>query len=72
VEKTIVYKSVEELPATLNVEDVAKALNISRANAYVLVNSESFPKIKLGKRLLVPKQAFVNWMDSQLTVKAGV
>ena len=37
--------------------DVAEALGISRAAAYTLVQSESFPHMRIGKRILVPKDA---------------
>jgi DNA binding domain, excisionase family len=41
---------------------VAKNLQISRSKAYELVRSEGFPKIRLGKRLLIPKEAFEEWI----------
>lgn len=63
------YKNIDDMPATLSVDDVAKALNISRAQAYITVNEEGFPKIKIGRRLLVPKQAFLNWVSQQLNNK---
>jgi len=64
--KTI-YKSYEDLPLTLSVPEVA--LGISRAGAYELVRSDSFPKIKIGNRILVPKDKFIAWMDAQVEVR---
>jgi excisionase family DNA binding protein len=64
--KTATYKSLDEIPVTMNVEDVAKSLNISRAHAYNLVNSPTFPKIRIGKRFCIPKEAFLNWMQTNL------
>lgn len=61
------YKSYDELPASLNVSDVAKALNVSRAQAYILANREDFPKIKVGpSRMIIPKSSFLEWMSKQL------
>lgn len=60
------YKSIEDLPMSLKVVDVAKALNISKSNAYTLVHSENFPKITLGSRLIIPKDAFIRWFNSQI------
>ncbi len=65
--KTI-YKSYSELPLTLSVPEVA-ALGISRAGAYELVRSDSFPKIKIGNRIVVPKDKFIAWMDAQVEVR---
>ncbi len=63
------YKSYSELPLTLSVPEVAAALGISRAGAYELVRSDSFPKIKIGNRILVPKDKFIAWMDEQVEVR---
>ena len=38
------YKNYSELPLTLSVPEVAAALGISRAGAYELVRSDSFPQ----------------------------
>ncbi len=59
------YKSYEDLPLTLSVPEVAAVLGISRAGAYELVRSDSFPKIKIGNRIIVPKDKFIAWMDKQ-------
>lgn len=61
------YKSIEELPLSLKPEDVAFALNVSRATAYNLVNSKGFPVIRIGKRFVIPKDAFLKWMNSNLS-----
>ncbi len=66
--KTI-YKSYSDLPLTLSVPEVAAALGISRAGAYELVRSDSFPKIKIGNRIVVPKDKFIAWMDEQSEVR---
>ena len=62
------YKNYSELPLTLSVPEVAAVLGISRAGAYELVHSASFPKIKIGKRILVPKDKFIEWLDAQVEV----
>ncbi len=63
------YKSYSDLPLTLSVPEVAAALGISRAGAYELVRSDSFPKIKIGNRIVVPKDKFIAWMDKQSEVR---
>lgn len=50
---------------TLNAMDVAEALGISRAAAYILVQSESFPHMRIGRRIFVPKEAFLRWIAEQ-------
>ena len=41
----------------LNVVQVAAVLGISRAGAYELVHGEEFPALKIGSRIVVPKEA---------------
>jgi excisionase family DNA binding protein len=42
---------------TMSVEEVARALGISRAFAYEAVHRGDIPHIKIGKRMLVPRAA---------------
>lgn len=60
-----VYKSYEELPLMLTVLDVAAVLGISRAGAYELAHSEGFPVLKIGNRIVVPKDKFLLWIEKQ-------
>lgn len=64
--KQTVYKSYDELPLMLSVPEVAAVLGISRAGAYELARSEGFPALKTGSRIVVPKEKFVQWIDSQI------
>ena len=60
-----VYTSYEQLPLTLNAEQVGCFLNISRAGAYALFHREGFPCIRIGKRMLVEKDALLRWLAAQ-------
>ena len=53
----------ENLPAVLNANQLAAALGISRAGAYQLLNTETFPTLRIGKRLLVPKDKLIDWIE---------
>lgn len=57
------FKSFDDLPLTLTVMEVAEVLRISRAGAYDLVRTEGFPALKIGSRIVVPKEKFIQWMD---------
>ena len=61
------YTSLEQLPLGLSAEVVAQVLGISRANAYTLMHSKGFPTIKIGKRMTVPKDKLIEWIDKQMT-----
>ena len=53
----------ENLPAVLNANQLAAALGISRAGAYQLLNAGTFPTLRIGKRLLVPKDQLIKWIE---------
>ena len=53
----------DNLPAVLNANQLAAALGISRAGAYKLLNTGTFPTLRIGKRLLVPKDKLVEWIE---------
>ena len=53
------YKSYDELPLLLNVTMVAKMLGISPSSGYELMHKPDFPVLKIGSRLVVLKEKFV-------------
>lgn len=60
------YTSLEQLPLALSADDVAQVLGISRANAYTLMHSKGFPTIKIGKRMTVPKDKLIEWIQTRI------
>ena len=61
------YTSYTQLPLSLNANDIAAMLGISRANAYTLMRAKGFPTIFIGKRMIVPRDKFIEWMDLQIS-----
>lgn len=59
------YKNFDELPLMLSVIQVAEVLGISKTSAYELVHSDDFPSITIGKRLIVPKDKFIEWIKTK-------
>jgi predicted DNA-binding transcriptional regulator AlpA len=63
--KESIYKSYEELPLFLNAELVAKTLGIAPSSAYELMHEASFPTLRVGSRIVVPKEKFCQWVEAQ-------
>ena len=57
--------ALDDLPYTLNADQVASVLGIARSSAYTLMHSEGFPTIRIGKRMLVTRERFAEWLDKQ-------
>ena len=63
--KKEIFKSNEDLPLMLSVPETAAALGISRAGAYELARSEGFPALRIGTRIVIPKDKLQEWVDKQ-------
>ena len=61
--KESVYKSYEELPLFLNAKMVAQVLGIAPSSAYELMHESNFPVLKVGNRMVVPKEKFIQWVE---------
>ena len=57
------YKSCDELPLFLNAETVAKVLGVSPSSGYELMHEKDFPALRVGKRIVVPRERFIQWVD---------
>ena len=53
-------KAVAEHRAT-----VAQALGVSISSAYELMHETGFPALRIGSRIVVPKEKFCRWVDAQ-------
>ena len=59
------YKSFDDLPLSLRVEQVADCLGIARGIAYALVRSGRIRSIRVSaNRLIVPKEAVIEFLNS--------
>ena len=61
--KESIYKSYEELPLFLNAETVARVLDVAPSTAYELMHEADFPTLKIGNRIVVPKEQFIVWVQ---------
>lgn len=61
--KESVYKNYDDLPLFLNAKTVAKVLGIAPSSAYELMHEPGFPVLKIGSRMVVPKEQFIRWVE---------
>ena len=58
-------KNFDELPLFLNANLVAQVLGVSISTAYELLNDPGFPTLRVGSRMVVPKEKFIQWAEGQ-------
>ena len=60
------YKSLEDIPATFGPLELAGIMGISRNKAYDLANAPDFPKMRVGRRIVISKKHFAVWLDEKM------
>ena len=61
--KQSVYKTYGDLPLFLNAAIIAQVLGISAASSYELIHEKDVPFLKVGCRMVVPKEKFITWVE---------
>lgn len=51
--------------ATYDIPEIAAKLGISTNHAYALARERAFPVIRLGRRLVVPRDRFDSWLRGE-------
>ena len=57
--------SYEDLPLFLNAHLLSEVLGVSISTAYELLNDPGFPTLRVGSRMVVPKEKFIQWAEGQ-------
>ncbi|WAM36951.1 helix-turn-helix domain-containing protein [Caldicellulosiruptor acetigenus] len=60
-------EEIERVTYTIN--EIAKILGISYKLAARLVHMKGFPKIQIGRRIVIPKQLFLDWLKNNPEIK---
>ncbi len=59
------YSSYDDLPLFLNAELVSKVLGVSPSSGYELMHETGFPTLRIGSRMVVPKEKFIQWVEER-------
>ena len=62
--KESVSRSYDALPLFLNSNTVSKVLGVSSSSTYELMHTEGFPTLRIGSRMVVPKEQFIQWVSA--------
>lgn len=53
---------------TMTVDEMAQVVGISKPKAYELVHQEGFPVVRIGRRMVIPKEGLSEWLKKQMAV----
>lgn len=63
--KKSVFSSYDELPLLLNVKQLAELLGVSDSSVYELIQEDDFPSLRIGKRIVIPKEELREWITTR-------
>jgi excisionase family DNA binding protein len=63
--------SWSEVPLALTVDEAAEILKIGRNSCYALVTSGQLSAVRLGRRIVVPREAVEHLLDISNTRESG-
>ena len=61
--KKSVFTNYDELPLLLNTTQLADLLGVSHSSVYELIQEPSFPSLRIGKRIVIPKEELRQWIS---------
>ena len=56
----------------LSVREVQQILRLSKDTVYKLMNSKGFPRIRIGRKILIPELELEAWIKSHMETKTEV
>lgn len=58
------FREFSEYPPILHAKHVQEMLGVSHGKAYEIINSQKCPTIKMGKRYVVLRDAFIQFLNA--------
>ena len=63
--KMSVCKSYGDLPLFLNAHLLSEVLGVAISTAYEVMHEPGFPVLRVGSRMVVPKEKFIQWAEER-------
>lgn len=55
----------DDMPDIMSVEDLKKLFKIGINKAYEITRYKGFPAIHIGRKIIIPKQQLIQWLENQ-------
>lgn len=66
------FINLAESPAFLSVPEMGTLLGVSRSRAYELTHIQGFPCLRLGRRVIVPKDKLCVWIEERIGIQQTI
>ena len=61
--------SLDELPDFCSLEEFSEVFRVSRSTAYRMAARGEIPCLRIGRRVIVPKEHLMRWIDESASCK---
>lgn len=59
-------KPVSVMQVAITIEQMCDLMSIGRTTGYNLVNTPGFPKLHIGRKVLIPYRQLVEWTEKNI------
>jgi len=59
-------QTYEDLPMFVSVPLLSKLFGISQSSCYELMHEKGFPSLRIGSRIVVPRDKLIEWVESRV------
>ena len=59
-------QSYSDLPFFVSVSVLAQLFGISQSSCYELMHEKGFPSLRIGSRIVIPRDKLIEWIDSRI------
>lgn len=63
---------MERRSLAMTVDEAAAELKVSKPTMYDLTRSEGFPALRVGRRVIIPRQEFEQWLSDSAMNKVEI
>lgn len=56
----------------LSLQEFASEIGVSRPTAYQIINRDDFPKVRVGRRIIIPRSCAEEWLRKECGGKNNV
>lgn len=63
---SVMFMEIDTMPLFFNPRQLSDILGICKNKAYQLARSKGFPSMRIGKRIIIHRDRFVEWLSENL------
>jgi hypothetical protein len=63
---SVIFSAIDTMPVFFNPRQLANILGIGKNQAYRLALSKGFPSLRIGKRIIIHRDKFIDWLDANI------